>query len=544
MPLPLERVCRGIAKAHGWRRRVIAFAAGALGALAMPPFGVWPVLAVSLPAAVWLIDGRAVVEGRPLRSIGGAAADGWWFGFGFFVAGLWWLGAAFFVEADQFLWALPFGVLGLPAVLAFFTAFGFALARWLWTSDPKRIVTFAAAMTLAEWLRGHLFTGFPWNVLGMALAQGPEIRATPILGQAASLVGLWGLTFIAVACLAAPATLAGRTGPTRLVPSALALLVLAGLAGFGLWRIPGNSVPDVPGVVLRIMQPNVPQDEKFRPDRGQEILDHYFDVSRRPATGNLGPVTHLIWPESAFPFLLEREPGALAQIGALLHPGTILLTGAARADDRLPGENYRIYNSIQVMDEQGTIRATYDKVHLVPFGEYLPLGGLLERFGLRQFVEVPGTFMAGAKHQLLAVPGLPATAPLICYEAIFPDDVVPNGERPAVFLNVTNDAWFGMTAGPYQHFAQARLRAIEQGIPLIRAANTGISAVIDPYGRVLASLPLGEEGVIDAKLPIALASTPYAQFGSVFVVFPIIWCASILVLLLGERRDHRFAGRN
>jgi apolipoprotein N-acyltransferase len=543
MRQPIERLGRGIVKARGWPRWLIAFVAGALGALAMPPFGVWPVLALSLTAAVWLVDGRAMAEDRPLRSIGAAAGDGWCFGFGYFVAGLWWLGAAFFVEADEFLWALPFGVLGLPAVLAFFTAFGFALARALWTPGAKRIVTFAAAMTLAEWLRGHLFTGFPWNVYGMALAQGPETHATPILGQAASLVGLWGLTFVAVACLAAPATLLGGAGRRRYVPTAVAALVLAALAGYGLWRIPSTPVADVDGVVLRIMQPNVRQDENFRPDRGQEILDHYIDVSRRPATTDLGPVTHLIWPESAFPFLLEREPGALAQIGALLHPGTILMTGAARADDRLPGENYRIYNSIQVVDEHGTIRATYDKVHLVPFGEYLPLGGLLERFGLRQFVDVPGTFVPGPKHKLLAVPGLPATAPLICYEAIFPDDVVPEGERPALFLNVTNDAWFGRTAGPYQHFAQARLRAIEQGVPLVRAANTGISAVVDPYGGITAALPLGQEGIIDAKLPVALASTPYAQFGNVFVVFPIIWCASILILLLGERRGHRLGGR-
>ncbi|MBS7696986.1 MAG: apolipoprotein N-acyltransferase [Chelatococcus sp.] len=503
----------------------------------MPPVGLWPVLVLSLTTAVWLLDGRAGREEPFWRAIRGAASDGWWFGFGYFVAGLWWLGAAFFVQADEFLWALPLGVLGLPAGLAIFFALGFALARALWSPGPARIITLAAALTLAEWLRGHILTGFPWNVLGMALAQGPEIAATPIMGQIASIIGLWGLTFVAIACLASPATLADRGSVQRRIgPPLVALIALAGMGAYGFARVPLQDVATVPGVVLRIMQPNVPQDEKFRRDRAQAILDHYFSVTRRPTNTALGEPTHVIWPESAFPFLLEREPAALAQIGAVLGADRILITGAARADDRLPGENYRIYNSIQVVDGQGTLRATYDKVHLVPFGEYLPFGGLLERFGLRQFVEVPGTFAAGAKSAPLAVPGLPETAPLICYEAIFPEDVIPAGTRPALLLNLTNDAWFGMTAGPHQHFAQARLRAIEQGLPLIRAANTGISAVIDPYGRVTASLGLGQEGVVDARLPVALASTPYAQFSNVFVAFPLIWCAAILILSLRRRR--------
>ncbi|WP_291976095.1 MULTISPECIES: apolipoprotein N-acyltransferase [unclassified Chelatococcus] len=530
-------VAQRLPTARVWPRRAIAWIAGAIGALAMPPVGLWPVLVLSLTTAVWLLDGRAGREEPFWRAIRGAASDGWWFGFGYFVAGLWWLGAAFFVQADEFLWALPLGVLGLPAGLAIFFALGFALARALWSPGPARIITLAAALTLAEWLRGHILTGFPWNVLGMALAQGPEIAATPIMGQIASIIGLWGLTFVAIACLASPATLADRGSVQRRIgPPLVALIALAGMGAYGFARVPLQDVATVPGVVLRIMQPNVPQDEKFRRDRAQAILDHYFSVTRRPTNTALGEPTHVIWPESAFPFLLEREPAALAQIGAVLGADRILITGAARADDRLPGENYRIYNSIQVVDGQGTLRATYDKVHLVPFGEYLPFGGLLERFGLRQFVEVPGTFAAGAKSAPLAVPGLPETAPLICYEAIFPEDVIPAGTRPALLLNLTNDAWFGMTAGPHQHFAQARLRAIEQGLPLIRAANTGISAVIDPYGRVTASLGLGQEGVVDARLPVALASTPYAQFSNVFVAFPLIWCAAILILSLRRRR--------
>src|SRR6202011_4829582 len=231
----------------------------------------------------------------------------------------------------------------------------------------------------------------------------------------------------------------------------------------------------------------------------------------------LDDVTVLIWPESAFPFILSRDAGALAEIGAVLPQDTVLVTGAARANDearRSTSGHARYFNAIQVIASGGHILDSYDKVHLVPFGEYLPLQTVFDRLGLRQFVHIPGGFEAGSKRQLLVVPGLPAVAPLICYEAIFPGEVVPSGAaRPGLLLNVTNDGWFGTSTGPYQHFAQARLRAIEEGLPLIRAANSGISAIVDPAGRVIASLPLGGEGILDAPLPRSIAPTIYARYG-------------------------------
>jgi apolipoprotein N-acyltransferase len=244
--------------------------------------------------------------------------------------------------------------------------------------------------------------------------------------------------------------------------------------------------------------------------------------------------THLIWPESAFPFFLTREPDALAQIAALLKPGTELITGAVRAAPSATPANPRAYNSVYVIDPDGSIRGIYDKVHLVPFGEYLPLQFLLERLGLRQLTKQVGGFLSGDRRRAMDVPHAPKMLPLICYEAIFPGAAVPRGERPGWLVNVTNDGWFGISTGPYQHFQQARVLAIAEGLPLVRAANTGISAVVDPLGRVIKALPLGAEGVLDTSLPQAIETTPYVRFGDT----PLVLFLVVSLILVARRRMH------
>ncbi len=522
----------GVILAWGWRRRVIALAAGATGALALPPLDLWPLIVVPMTVAVWLIDG-AVGKSAASR-FRAAAAAGWWWGFGFFLAGLWWLGAAFLVEADKFAWAMPLGVVALPALLAVFPALAFGCARLLWPSGTGRILMLAIMLSLSEWLRGHVLTGFPWNVYGMMLAGQPQIA------QIASVVGLYGLTLVSVAIGAAPATLGTAERPwARWRAPVIALLAVAGLVGFGLWRVPAGPAPLVAGVKLRLMQPNLPQDAKFNARNGEAILNQYLALSDRatsPATPGVQAVTHLIWPESAFPFLLGRTPQALSRIAALLPPNTTLITGAARAGELLPGESRPpIFNAIQVVDDEGAIVSSYDKVHLVPFGEYLPpvLERLIRSVGLSEFVSVPGGFAAGTRRLPLAIRGLPPAAPLICYEVVFPAEVAPQGPRAGFMLNLTNDGWFGQTSGPYQHFAQARLRAIEEGLPLVRVANTGISAVADGYGRVLGSLPLGREGVLDTGLPRAGPATPYSRFGDLIYAAMLV---GFLLLSRGLRR--------
>lgn len=517
----LDALAHRVILSQGWQRVMIAFAAGALGALAMPPYGLFPALVVSLTIAVWLVDGASA--GRAgWRTLRIAALLGWAWGFGYMTAGLWWLGSAFLVEADQFAWAMPLGVLGLPAVLGLFYAAGFAVARLLWSRGAGRIFAFGFGLSACEWLRGHLFTGFPWNTLGMAFGSNLWLM------QGAASIGLYGLTLLAVLIAAAPATLVtGASRSARFAPAGAAMFVLLALAAFGAARLPAGPDPTVPGVRLRLIQPSIPQDAKFRPENRDGIVDKYLELSDRavsPEHTGIGDVTHLIWPESAFPFLLQRDPETLRRIGAAIPEGKHLLTGAARAQEPFTRENPVFFNAILTIGHGASLGDVYDKVHLVPFGEYLPgpLDASLRAIGLRQFIQVPGGFTAGTRQsqRILTVPGLPPIAGTICYEAIFPGAVVPDDPAgsvptvPGLILNLTNDAWFGDTPGPRQHFAQARLRAVEEGLPLVRDANSGITAVVDAHGRIVDSLPLGVEGVLDSALPARIPGrTLYARFG-------------------------------
>jgi apolipoprotein N-acyltransferase len=520
----LTALFNSIVLAWGWRRALIAFVAGALSALAMAPFSFWPILFLTFPILIWLIDGAGA--GR-WGGTGTAAAAGWCFGFGYFVAGLYWVGYAFLVDAPTFGWLLPFAVIGLPAYLAIFTAFGAALARILWSRGALRILAFGVAMTAAEWLRGHVLTGFPWNAFGYALA------APLPLAQSASLLGLWGLTFIAIVVFASPATLTDDRAETERpwLPFVFGVAVLAGLGGWGMLRLARTPTQLVDKVHLRIMQPNLQQDVRFNYAAKQDVMNRYLALSDRATSENpLGvkDVTVLIWPESAFPFFLAREAGALAQIAALLSHGTVLITGAVRVAEPVNPKDPQVYNSIYVLDQTGSLVALYDKIHLVPFGEYLPFQHLLEELGLQALTKQRGGFVAGDLRKPMTIPGAPPALPLICYEIVFPGAAV-SSQRPGWIVNVTNDGWFGISTGPYQHFQQARLQAIEEGLPLVRAANTGISAVVDPLGRVINSLPLGQEGVIDSPLPRAIRAPLYARAGNAPAAIMVV-AAFILVV--------------
>ena len=516
----------GIILSWGWKRAMIALVAGALSALAMAPFNAWPILFLTIPVAVWLIDGAGA--GR-LGGIPAAAMSGWWFGFGYFVAGLYWVGYAFLVDAQTFAWLLPFAVMGLPAGLALFMAFGFALARLIWTPDSFRILSLACALTVSEWLRGHILTGFPWNAFGYALTE-------PLaFAQSASLVGLWGLTFIAVAVFASPAVLIDDRHVTRRpwIPLVVSLLVLAAMGGYGAIRLANQPTQFVDKVKLRLMQPNLQQDVKFNYAAKQMVMDKYLSLSDRatgPQSSGVRDSTILIWPESAFPFFLTREADAMAQIADLLPPGTVLVTGAIRPPDQPAGTQVtRAYNSIYVIDHDGTFLSMYDKLHLVPFGEYLPFQSAMEKLGFVQITKVRGGFIPGDRRRTMTVPNAPRMLPLICYEAIFPGDIVPGNDRPGWIVNLTNDGWFGISTGPYQHLQQARLRAVEEGLPIVRSANTGISAVIDPFGRIIARLGLGAEGVLDSALSKPTSPTLFSRVRDMPVALAVALSTVIVV---------------
>lgn len=508
-------------------RALLALAAGALSALALPPFDLWPVLALTVPMLVALLDDARRRAGGVRRALRPAFGLGWCFGLGYFVAGLWWIGAAFLVDADQFAWLMPFAVLGLPAYLSLYTGLGAAAFMLVWSPGPWRLFGFAAVLTCAEWLRGTLLTGFPWNNFGYALAT--DLR----FAQSASVIGLWGLCLVTLLIFAAPVTLLG-TGRRGWIAPVLAALLLAGLWGGGEWRLATTTVGDVPGVKLRIMQPNLPQDQKFRYDARRSVMDLY--VGTTLSKDGLDDVTHLIWPESAFPFFLEQEPEVRQRLRELLPAGTVLITGAARIDPRRTAPGIGAFNSILALDSDARLIALADKAHLVPFGEYLPFQETLESLGLQQLTRVRGGFSEAERRAPMEISGLPPAIPLICYEAIFPAEIVSVSktlppERGGLLLNLSNDAWFGVTPGPFQHFQQARLRAVEMGLPLVRGTNDGISAVVDPLGRVRGMLPLSARGVLDSALPEALPRTIYFSIGSTLILLLLGACLLLVVAM-------------
>ena len=530
-PIGLRRLSRWLACLTGWRRFAVAVSAGAASSLALAPLGWFPILWITFPVFVWLLDGAAErSEARRFKRLLAAGLIGWSFGFGYFVGGLWWLGAAFLVEAAEFAWALPLVVAAFPAGLALFWALGAGAACLLWRPGWRRVLVFAVAMTAAEWLRGVLLTGFPWNAVGYGLA------TSTVMMQSASIVGLWGLTFAAFFIFGSPAALAGGAATHNhrrsWVLVAFGFLLMAAHVGFGVYRL-GAVATEETGLQVRIVQPSLKQEEKWNVSDEEAVVQRYLDLSL--GEGGLHGIDILVWPESAFPFLLAHRADVLEAIGGLLPARTVLITGAARGEPpQAVGETGKIFNSIQVVDDSGQVIDSYDKVHLVPFGEYLPLRSVLEALGVRQLVAVPQGFSKGNERASIAVDGLPTFIPLICYEIIFPGEVVVGDSRPGWLLNVTNDGWFGDTPGPYQHFQQARLRAVEEGLPLVRAANTGISAIVDPLGRTLAATQLGDFAIIDGVLPKPLEATIYARVGGSGIALLLLLT---LVLAVVSRRN-------
>ena len=487
-----------------WRAAGVAFLAGALAALAMPPLYWLPLAVLGIVAFVWLWDTAPGPRSALLR--------GWAWGTGHFAVGSYWIVEAFFVPPADYALLGPPIVVGLAALLGFFPAMAAGAAKWVALRWPSlggrycRLLLLAIAWTIAEWLRGHLFTGYSWNPLGHVWA-----FATPLL-QGAALFGVYGLGLVTFLILAAPA--AGWR-------ASLLALVVAGAAGFaGQSAMTPIDAPD--GPLVRLVQPNTLQAEKWRPELRAQHMAKLVEMSRRPGFDGLAAV---IWPETAPPFIVEPGSSALEYMAQAVPPGGYLLTGAARGTrNREDG----VWNSLLVIDGAGSIVATYDKVHLVPLGEYIPfhkqlapVSGLIGR----------GSFEVGESRVTLDLPRLPSFSPIICYEVIFPAAVTGPGARPRWLLNVTNDAWFGLSSGPYQHLASARLRAVEEGLPMLRAANTGVSAVIDAYGRVLAALDMQQEGILDHRIPPAREPTPYGRWGDATLILLLLFAVATLVTL-------------
>jgi apolipoprotein N-acyltransferase len=499
----LCRLAQELAGLSGGRRYAAAALLGALLAGALPPIDLAPLVFIAFPGLIWLDEGSAT----PWAS----ARLGYAFGLGFFVAGLYWIAGALLVDIAQFWWALPFAVLGLPAYLALYPAAALGLAglaaRRLQPSPAARICLFAAAWCAAEWARGHFLTGLPWNLVGYVWSGG--FPGSLLLLQSLAWVGIYGLSLVSVLAAALPALLgtpslapmpvARRAGPV--IGAALLILVPAAAGAVRLSLLP----PAATGTWLRLVQPAIPQTLKWDPGAAEANFRRLIELSNAPAEH---PLAAVLWPEAAATFFLERDAVHRAAIAAVAPPGGYAITGALRAG--AAAAPLEIWNSIEAIDPAGKIRARYDKAHLVPFGEYVPFGNLLH---LKGVAAAAVDLSAGPGRETISLPRLPAFSPIVCYEAIFPGAVVDAADRPAWIFNVTNDAWYGRSSGPYQHFAIARARAIEEGLPLVRAANNGISGVIDAAGRVIARTGLDDIGYIDVALPPPGAATVYHALG-------------------------------
>ena len=495
----------------GWRRAAAAFVLGACVTAALPPVHALPFLFVAFPGLVWLIEGCAT--GRAALSVG------WWFGFGNFVTGLYWIAFALLVDAAQFGWMVPFAVFGLSAYFAIYPA---AAAWALWRSRARGIagaIVLALAWTAAEWLRGHVLTGFPWNLTASVWV------AIPTMIQPAAWLGAYGLGLAGVLASALLATIAqadARPGRHWAGPG-LAVVLLAAWWAAGTARLAGADDAIVDGVRLRLVQPAIEQNLHSDPARTER--EFLGTVALTRSAGFEGR-TVVIWPESGVPYELSNNQPLRQGLAAQVVPadGLFMSGGVRTAGARTP--NFQVWNTLYALDARGEIRGLFDKFHLVPFGEYMPLRSIVS---LAKITAGNVDFSTGPGNVTLDLPGLPRVSPLICYEIIFPGAVVDGGDRPGWIVNVTNDAWFGITSGPYQHFAAARLRAVEEGLPVVRSANNGVSGVIDAYGRVTRVLDLGLRGVIDADLPVALPPTLYGRLGDWAVL--ILGIATVLVLI-------------
>ncbi len=486
---------------------------GICAAVALPPLYGLPLI---IPAFAGLF---LLVQGASSRRQ--AFLDGWWWGLGYFVAGLYWICISLFVEPEKFAWLTPFALFGLPSVLAIYIG----LVTWLLKSSEKYImnptrliVLFAALWVIVEYARGHLLSGFSWNFIGYVWT------VSDMTIQFASVTGIYGLSWVAVIAGAMPALFFFEQPLRR--PLLVSVVLLAGMMLFGWWRLE-HAPTQYTTTKVRIVQANVPQSLKWNPRTALAGLEKHVALTHKPG---LDTIQAVIWPETAVPYSIEPVSPLTRDLGRMLPHNTYLITGGMRTEDN---ESWQAWNSLFVIDYQGNIKAQYDKHHLVPFGEFVPLRHILPVENIAGGI---GDFSRGAGPQTLFIDRVPPFSPLICYEAVFPEESTDGTYRAEWLLNITDDAWFGHSSGPYQHLQMARVRAVEQGIPLVRAASTGISAVFDGVGRILGALPLEKEGVLDLYIPHAESEKAIFSRCRYLTILFIIAISVILVMLSTETR--------
>lgn len=491
-----------------WKaKKRLAFLLGMLSVEMLPPFDLFWIGFFTFPALLLLINSAATKKS--------AFAIGYWFGFGYFACNMAWIGNALLLDAAHLGWLFPITLGAAGAFFGLFIAFP-AMLSVCFKNLYSRYLSFAAWWVVFEWLRSFIFTGFPWNLLGSSLA------FSDILLQAAAVIGTYGLSLLVLMIVTAPALyIFYRTRVSLAMTAAIIISISAATYFYGYQRL--SQADKTPGEIrVRIVQPAIPQAMKWNKEKLESNFAEYIKLSQAPG---LNQIDFVIWGETATPFPLDFEPQYLTQITQAIPEKGYLLTGLVSY--RISEGDFRPLNSMFAINHQGQILASYNKSHLVPFGEYIPFRKFMPNW-LRPVTNTIADFLPGNGPSVIKLENQPSFGALICYEVIFPHQIINPDNRPDWLVNLTNDGWYGHSQGPYQHFVTTRLRAIEEGRTLIRAANTGISAVISPYGQILASLDLDKKGFIDANLPKHLyLSTAYGHFGN---LIPLILCFINMIL--------------
>lgn len=494
----MQKISEKIKSVDGYKRYLLSFFLGMLVTLALPPVFFIPAAIAGFTGHIWQL------ESCPNRKT--SLWLGWWFGWGHFTSGLYWISLALLADAENFAWMIPFAVFGIPAVLAFYTA----IISLLTFSVPKRgyqrVILFATFWTIIEVLRGILFTGFPWNLTGYIWTFSDNML------QLASVTGIWGLSFFTVLAFAMPSC----AKKSSLKPTIISFLLLAIIWAGGYYRLQ-NAEKGHTNVMVRVVQANISQHQKWDESLRNHILQKYIDMTHSDGFKN---ISHVVWPESAIPFLISEDSGIIPILKNAIPKNGTLITGSMHADISEYGFVNEMWNSMHIINSDGQIVGIYNKHHLVPFGEYVPFRSILP---IEKITAGYGDFSRGTGPRTISINNLPDFSPLICYEAIFPEGVADKQNRPELMINVTNDAWYGKSSGPYQHFNMVRVRSVEQGAPLIRSANTGISAIIDAYGRVVKKTHLGKTEIIDEYIPNSIKEdTIYEKHGYYAILLIIV----------------------
>ncbi len=487
-----------------WGQSFLLLFLGILSAFAFAPYFIFPTLLIGL---AYLFH---KMNTAPTKKQ--AVWFAFVFGFGLGGCSLSWISHALMVDDGQFAKLIPLAIAGMGLLFGVFYALPAWCAAFFQRGYP-RLFAWVGFFIIFEWVRSWFLTGFPWNLLGAVWTQYPPMM------QSAAVWGVYGLSGATLLMFSLPAFW------PRMRPVIATVLIGIILYGAGAFRLYEAVPQNVWGVTVRMVQPNIPQTLKWNPHHAQAAISTLINLSRE----NNENITHVIWPETAIPFLPDIHTADRIRLMSAVRQGGTLIAGALRGANPTKRQ---VANSIFIFDDLSEIKGFYDKSHLVPFGEYVPLRGILP---IEKIVPIGSDLVAGNGPRTVPIPKAPPASLLVCYEIIFPHAIVDKAKRPEWIINVTNDAWYGISAGPYQHLGITQLRAVEEGLPIARATNNGISAMIDPYGRILASQPLGERAVLDTPLPRPAAKTLYSAAGN---TVPLTLATMLILISIRKRKNN------